>query len=81
MIKNSLLTKETAEKFLKDNDSVDLRTFTDIEDAAAEILTGHKGSLCLNALKNLSETAASFLARVEPIKNEFNSLQLGYALI
>jgi RNA polymerase sigma factor (sigma-70 family) len=73
MIKNSLLTKEIAKKFLKNKYLVDLETFTDIEDAAADILAGHKGGLSLSALKNLSETAASFLALVEPILASLNA--------
>ena len=39
MTGEKILTKEIAEQFLKDEDSVDLTEFTSIEDAAAEILS------------------------------------------
>ena len=46
-----LLTVEIAEKFLADNDSVDLSQFTSIEDAAAEALGKNRGGpLFLNGL-------------------------------
>ena len=43
-MKNSkILTTEIAERFLDDNDSVDLSEFTSIEDAAAQALAKHEG--------------------------------------
>jgi len=52
------LTKEIAERFLADEDSVDLWEFTELEDAAAESLSKHKGDLGLNSLTALSDAAA-----------------------
>jgi hypothetical protein len=42
-----VLTKEIAEQFLEDDDSVDLSEFTAIEDAAAESLSKHEGAQIL----------------------------------
>ena len=79
MSKKNILTLEIAEKFLKEDDSVDLDQFTSIEESAAEALTKHKGSLHLNGLTTLSKAAASSLAKVDllpgfPYYLEFHSL-------
>jgi hypothetical protein len=79
MSKPKTLTQEIAEKFLKDNGSVDLDQFTSIEEYAAEVLTKKKGSLHLNGLTTLSKAAASSLAKVAllpgfPYYLEFHSL-------
>ena len=50
MSKAKILTKQIAERFLKDEDSVDLQRFTSIEDAAAQALAQHKGDLYLKGL-------------------------------
>jgi len=60
-----ILTREIAEKFLKDNASVDLDKFTDIEEMAAEVIAQHKGKLCLNGLKTLNDAVAHILAKHE----------------
>ena len=60
-----LLTVEIAEKFLADNDSVDLSQFTSVEDAAAESLAKHKGQLRLEGLTSLSDSAAEALGKHE----------------
>ncbi len=71
-----ILTTEIAERFLKDNDSVDLSEFTSIEEAAAQALAKHEGSLCLKRLESLSIAAAASLAKVNPLKGERNYIQL-----
>ena len=63
MSKAKILTKQIAERFLKDEDSVDLQRFTSIEDAAAQALAHYEGTLSLNGLKKLSDAAAQALAR------------------
>ena len=45
-----MLTKEIAEQYLADEDSVDLSEFTAIEDAAAESLSKHEEDLYLDDL-------------------------------
>ena len=54
----TLLTKEIAEQFLADPDSVDLSEFTAIEDEAAEVLSGYEESLYLSGVTILSDAAA-----------------------
>ena len=44
------LTKEIAEQFLADEYSVDLSTFTELDDDAAESLSKHEGDLSLYGL-------------------------------
>ena len=61
MSKKNILTLDIAEKFLNDNDSVDLDKFTFLEDAAAKVLAQYKGDLCLWSLKKLSNEAAQSL--------------------
>ena len=63
MDKNKILTKEIAEKFLKDNSSVNLENFTSIEDDAAAVLNKHKGWLDLKGLTSLSDAAAKALGK------------------
>ena len=75
MSKKNILTLEIAEKFLNDNDSVVLKKFTSLEDAAAEALSKCKGSLYLDGLTTLSKDAASLLAKVAPLPGEFNCLK------
>ena len=65
MSKKNILTLEIAEKFLKDNDSVDLEQFTSIEESAAEALSKYKESLNLNGLTTLSKAAVSSLAKAK----------------
>lgn len=61
MSKQKILTREIADKFLKNNASVDLEKFTSIEDDAAKVLAEHNGSLGLRSLKKLSNEAAQSL--------------------
>ena len=62
MSKPNILTREIAEEFLKNNDSLDLDKFTDIEETAAEVLAQQRGGyLALHGLKSLSDTAAKAL--------------------
>ena len=66
MSKAKILTKQIAERFLKDEDSVDLQRFTSIEDAAAQALAQHRGGdLDLDGLTSLSDAAAQALAQYE----------------
>ena len=62
MAKTKLLTKEIAEHFIQDNGSVDLSTFTSIQDEAAKVLAQHKRRLDLHGLKQLSDSAAQALS-------------------
>jgi hypothetical protein len=52
----------TAERFLEDPESVDIRWATGISDEAAAILADYGGDLLLDGLESLSPTAASALA-------------------
>ena len=63
MSDENVLTKEIAEQFLADEDSVDLSECTAIDDDAAESLSKHKGSLDLNGLTSLSDAAAESLSK------------------
>jgi hypothetical protein len=63
MSKAKILTKHIAERFLKDEDSVDLQTFTSTSDAAAQALAQHNGDLNLEGLTSLSDEAAQALAQ------------------
>jgi len=59
-----VLTNEIAEWYLSDSKSVDLETFTAIENAAAESLCKHRGLLLrLDGLTSLSDGAAENLSR------------------
>ena len=53
------LTKEIAEQFLADDESVDLSEFTEVDDGAAENLSRHRGYLDLNGLTSLSDAASA----------------------
>lgn len=66
MADEQFLTKEIAENFLNDPDSVDLAAFIAVDDAAAEVLARYTKSLCLNNLESLSEEAARALASHSP---------------
>ncbi len=57
------LTKEIAEQFLKDNDSLNLEEFEEIDEDAAEILSRSENDFSLYGLSDLSETAAQALAK------------------
>lgn len=58
------ITKEIAEKFLINNNSVDLDKYTVLEDAsAAELLSQVKGELFLLGLETLSDDAALALSK------------------
>ena len=58
------LTKEIAEQFLADVDSVDLSEFNEIDDAAAEILSNCTDTwLSLGGLTSLSDAAAESLSK------------------
>ena len=58
-----VLTKEIAEQFLADEDSVNLGEFTAIEDAAAESLSNYEGDVALSGLSQLSDSAAVSLSK------------------
>jgi hypothetical protein len=62
-VEQKLLTREFAEQFMGDEDSVDLSEFTMLDDDAAEILSGHDGTLNLERLASLSDATASSLGR------------------
>jgi hypothetical protein len=63
---HKVLTKEIAEQFLADEDSVDLSEFTTIEDEAAEVLASSQNKLNLFGLLSLSDQAAEHLAKHNP---------------
>ncbi len=63
MSDEKVLTKEIAEQFLADEDSVDLSEFTAIEDDAAEVIAKHEHELCLNGINSLSDKAATLLSQ------------------
>ena len=62
MSEENILTKDIAEEFLKDDQSVSLLEFTSIEDSAAESLSKHQGQLSLVGLTELSDAAAESLS-------------------
>jgi len=59
---SKVLTKEIAEEWIADEDSIDLDEFVAIDDAAAESLSKHKGELRLGLTK-LSDAAAESLSK------------------
>ena len=63
MSEEKVLTKEIAEQFLVDVDSVDLTGFTAIEDDAAESLNKREIYLGLDSLTDLSDAAAENLSK------------------
>ena len=50
MSKEKVLTKEIAEQFMKEEDSVDLSLYSEFEDSAIEALSNYDGQLSLDAL-------------------------------
>ena len=62
MSDEKVLTKEIAEQFLANEESVDLSEFTAIEDEAAESLSKYEGTLWLEGLTSLSDAAANSLS-------------------
>ena len=60
-----ILTKEIAEQFLENANSVDLSEFTAIENAAAASLSKHESWLVLTGLTSLSDAAAESLCKNE----------------
>ena len=60
---SKILTKEIAENFLEDSESVDLYQFTRIDDTAAESLSNFEGDLNLCGLTELSDVAAESLSK------------------
>jgi hypothetical protein len=58
---HKLLTKIIAERFLKQDGSVDISEFTAIADAAAQTLSEYSGVLDLRSLTSLSDNAARAL--------------------
>ena len=65
MTEENILTKEIAEQFLEDEDSVDEAEFEAIEDAAAESVSKCAGGLSLDGLTQLSDAAAESLSKLE----------------
>jgi len=65
MSDETVLTKDIAEQFLADEDSVDLGEFMAIEDAAPESLSKHKEGLYLDGMTELSDAAAESLSKCE----------------
>ena len=68
-----ILTKEIAEQFIADEDSVDLTEFTKIDDDAAEVLSRFgfntiMQTIWLDGLTELSDAAAKSLAKMAPDK-------------
>ena len=57
-----ILTLKITEQYLADSDSVELMTFTAMEDAAAESLSKHKGDLNFGGLTSLSDATAKSLS-------------------
>ena len=63
MSNEKVLTKEIAEQFLKNVNSVKLSEFTAVEDEAAESLSKYEGWLYLDGLTSLSDAAAESLSK------------------
>ncbi len=68
------LTKEIAEQFLADDESVDLNKFTELDDDAAERLSKDKGGLILYGLTSLSDAAAASLGNYDGEWLDLNGL-------
>lgn len=68
------ITKEIAQRYLKDTSSVDLGTFTELDDKAAEVLCKSDGWLQLSGLTHLSDAAAKGLAKFKGVSLELNGL-------
>jgi len=71
--KGKTITKEIAQRYLKDHYAVELSTFTVLDDAAAQLLSKSDNYLSLNGLKDLSEGAAKSLAHFKGVL-ELNGL-------
>ena len=56
---------EVAQRFMKDECSIDLSAASSIDDVAAEALSKHEGYLSLNGLTELSDVAAEALSKNE----------------
>ena len=66
MSEDKILTKEIAEQFIADEDSVDLYEFIKLDDDAAEILSEKSGSsLNLEGITSLSDEAAESLSKLK----------------
>lgn len=65
MSKGKILTKEIAERFLKDNQGIDLSEFTSIEPDAAETLSNRVEDLALAGINVLPATVAVALGKHE----------------
>jgi uncharacterized damage-inducible protein DinB len=63
MSDEKVLTKEIAEQFLEDDESVDLSEFTAIEDEAAEVLIRCTEHLDLSGIRYLSDRSAESLTK------------------
>ena len=50
MSEEKVLTKEIAEQFLAEEDSVDLSVYSEFEDSAIEALSNYDGQLALDTL-------------------------------
>ena len=60
---NQVITKEIAEQYLADHDSVPLYLFTSMTEAAAESLSKYQGNLNLEGLTEISEGVAESLSK------------------
>ena len=59
-----VLTKEIAEQFLKNPEDIDLSLCTSLEDSAAKVISKlERGSLQLDGISKISDSAASFLSQ------------------
>jgi serine/threonine protein kinase/uncharacterized protein YfaT (DUF1175 family) len=75
MSDGKVLTREIAEQFLADENTVRLSEFTTIEDAAAESLSKHEGAaLDLSAITQLSDSAAESLSKHEGAALELSAI-------
>jgi hypothetical protein len=72
--KAKTITKEIAQQFLKDSSCVDLRTFTKLDEKAAQVLSKSDGWLPLNGLMHLTEADAEGLAEFKGSSLELNGL-------
>ena len=61
--KGRVLTLAVAKRYLADESSVKIGTYTTIEDTAAEALADYEGGLSLSGLTELSDAAAAALAK------------------
>ncbi len=66
--KGKTITKEIAQRYLKDSSSVDLSPFTDLDDEAAEVLGKSKGDLKLGVVMLSDASAKHFASFVEVLR-------------